>query len=296
DSEARAYYEAHKSDYRIPAAVTLSHIQVKSEAEAKRILQWARNGQDWKKLAARYSTDSLTRESGGALGSVTRDGQFGSLGRQPALAESAFGIGEGKVGGPFHTDRGWHVLRVESVRAESTRPFEQMMGGIVRQLSAKGSQDYYQSKLAQTKAALGVKPDSNAIKNFVSQKKSAREMFNEAQSAGPPTARIDAYQRLLDNYPSSDVSPQAQFMIGFIHSEELKDYDQAEKAFRAMIDKYPKSELVRSAKWMLEHMRSEGAPGFMNLAGDSIHDGVAGSPSKPAPGRPPSSKPTSGKP
>ena len=35
DSEAMAYYDAHLSDYRSPATVTLRHIQIKTEAEAQ---------------------------------------------------------------------------------------------------------------------------------------------------------------------------------------------------------------------------------------------------------------------
>ncbi|HEY3217171.1 MAG TPA: peptidyl-prolyl cis-trans isomerase [Candidatus Eisenbacteria bacterium] len=271
DSDARSYYEAHRADYRVPAAVTLAHVQLKSEAEARRIKQWAKAGQDWRKLVAKYSTDTLTRENGGALGTVTREGAFGSLGSQPALAESAFAVGEGKIGGPFKTDRGWHVIKVESVRTESTRPFEQLAGTIMRQLGSKRSQEFYEKRLAETKASLGVRADSNAIHKFLAQKRSARDLFNEAQSAGPAAARIEAYRRLLEAYPSSEVSPQAQFMVGFIYSEELKDYDAAEKAFHELVDKYPKSELITSARWMLEHMRSEGAPDFMNLESDSSH-------------------------
>jgi len=30
-------------------------------------------------------------------------------------------------------------------------------------------------------------------------------------------------------------------MIGFIYSEELKSYDDAEKSFRALLAKYPKA-------------------------------------------------------
>jgi outer membrane protein assembly factor BamD (BamD/ComL family) len=94
-------------------------------------------------------------------------------------------------------------------------------------------------------------------------------MFNDAQALSAPQARIDAYEKLLQEYPDSEVSPQAQFMIGFIYSEELKDFDQAEIAFRELIKRYPNAELVDSAKWMLEHMRTEDAPAFMNLDADS---------------------------
>jgi hypothetical protein len=269
DSAAQAYYDAHQSEYRTPATVTLSHIQARTEAEARRVRQAARN-QDWARLVARHSTDTLTKARGGSLGTVTLEGVFGHLGKQPALAESAYALGAGRVGGPYRTDRGWHVVQVESVKPEGVRPFDQVRGSIIRQISSRQSQEYYQQELARAKAALQVRADSAAIRKFVSQRKSPRDMFNEAQQAGGPAERIEAYRRVLAEHPDSDVSPQAQFMIGFIQSEELKDHAAAEGSFRELLQRYPRSELAASARWMLEHMRTEDAPGFMNLEADSV--------------------------
>jgi peptidyl-prolyl cis-trans isomerase C len=270
DAEAQAYYDAHQSEFRQPATVTLSHIQLKDEKTAQKVLKQAKAGKpDWKTLVEKSSTDSLTRKTGGALGTVTREGIFAAIGSQPALAESAFKAGTGAIGGPWRTERGWHIVKVDNVKPESVRPLEAVRGQILRTLGSKKSQDYYQSQLDAAKKSLNVKPDSAAIKNFVSQRKTAREMFNEAQSAGAPGERISGYRKVLADYPDSDVSPQAQFMIGFIQSEELKDYDAADASFKELIRRYPKSELVPSAKWMVDHMRKEDAPSFMNLAGDS---------------------------
>jgi peptidyl-prolyl cis-trans isomerase C len=269
DSESRAFYDAHSADFTVPATVTVRHIQSRTESDARRVLAWARGKQDWNKLAQRYSTDTLTRAAGGALGSVTREGVFASIGTQRALADSAFALGEGKIGGPYKTDRGWHVLKVESVKPESLRPFEQVRGMIQRQLASQRSQEFYRSRLDAERRRLGVQPDSAAIKGFLSMKKTAREMFKEAQEAGPAARRIELYQRLLQEYPESEVSAQAQFMIGFINSEEVKDYAAAEKAFRELLRRYPKAELAPSAQWMVDHMRNEEAPSFMNLEADS---------------------------
>jgi len=269
DSEAKAHYEAHLSEYKIPASVTVSHIQVKKEADAKRIKLLAQGKQSWESLAKKYSADSLTRLSGGSLGTVTRDGVFPGIGPQPALAESAFALGVGRIGGPYKTEKGWHIIKIDGVKAESVRPFDQVRQILIRQMSSQRSQDYYRSRLDQARKSVGVRPDSTAIKGFVSQKKSSRDMFNEAQTAGTPEARIGAYSRLLEQYPDADVSPQAQFMIGFIYSEELKNYDEAEKAFRELLIRYPKAELTASARWMLEHMRSEEAPPFINTDAES---------------------------
>jgi peptidyl-prolyl cis-trans isomerase C len=297
DSDAHLFYEANIADYRVPATVTLRHIQFKKESDAKRVLPSAKQANaKWDDLVKRWSTDSLTRASGGSLGTVTREGQFASIGPQPALAEEAMKLEAGQVAGPFKTDRGWHILKVESVKTESTRPFEQVKQVIERQLNSQRTQDYYKSQLEGARRSLGVKPDSAAIRGFVSQKKTAREQFNEAQALSSPQARIEAYAQLLRDYPISEVSPQAQFMIGFINSEELKDHDAAEKAFRELLQRWPKAELAASAQWMIEHMRSEEAPAFINLDSDSaVAVPKAGNAARPVRGGASKSKGSAGK-
>ena len=280
DSEAKVWYDTHQEEYKTPATVTVSHIQTASEAEAKRVRQWARSGQDWTKLVTKYSADTLTRNRGGVLGPTTREGVFGHLGRQTAFADTAFAVGVGKIGGPIKTDRGWHVIRVDDAKPEGVRSFDQVRGAIIRQLGSRRSQDFYTARLTEAKSDAGVRADSAAIKRFLSKKKTARELFTEAQLAGPAAERIEGYRKLIQEYPDSDVSPQAAFMVGFIQSEELKDYEAAEKSFRDLLARYPKSELAASARWMLEHMRSETAPEFMNLEADS-----AAATAKPGPGK-----------
>jgi len=269
DSEVRAYYDSHLSDYRTPASVTLRHIQTKTQVQARQVLKLAQSGQDWAKLVQKYSVDTLTRVQGGSLGTVTREGHFPALGGQPALAESAFALSAGRIGGPFQSDRGWHVLKVEELRPEGERPFETVKPMILRRLSNERGQEFYRKLLEQARRKLGVTEDSTAIREAVSQKQDARTMFKTAQELGPPAERIFAYRTLLDQHPDSDVSPQAQFMIGFIYSEELKDFDEAEKAFRELLKRYPGSELAGSAQWMIDHMRSEEAPPFDLSEADS---------------------------
>jgi len=269
DSEVRVFYEAHAAEFRTPATVTARHIQTRTEARARQALKLARSGQDWAKLVTRFSTDSLTRASAGLLGTVTREGSFAALGRQPALAESVFALGVGAFGGPYRTEHGWHVVRVDESRPEGMRPLESVRPAIMRQLGNQRGQEFYRRLLDEARHGLGVAADSAAIKGFVTQKRAPREMFKAAQEIGAPRQRIAAYQRLLDEHPDSDVSAQAQFMIGFVYSEELKDYEEAERAFRGLLERYPRSELAESARWMVEHMRSEEAPPFDLFEADS---------------------------
>jgi peptidyl-prolyl cis-trans isomerase C len=265
DSEAKIYYEAHKEEWKTPANVTLKHIQLKTQTEAKRVLGLAKaKGADWDKLAKTWSADTLTKKNGGSLGTATHDGGFIGLGIQPALVDSAIAVGAGNIGGPFKTDHGWHVVKVESVRGESVRDFDQVRSFIVRQMGQERTQTYYQDQVTKLKTKFKVSPDSAAIKNWMSAKKSARDMFQEAQAGGDADTRIVAYRKVVDEYPDADVTPQALFMVGFINSEEKKDYDAAEKVFRELLQKYPKSELAASAQWMVDHMRTDEVPAFLN--------------------------------
>ena len=141
-------------------------------------------------------------------------------------------------------------------------------------LDAKGRAGYFKvfimrRLLDEASRDLGVSADSAAIKRFVAQKRDPREMFKTAQGISSPRQRIAAYQQLLAEYPDSDVSAQAQFMIGFVYSEEMKEYEEAERAFRVLLERYPRSELAESARWMVEHMRSDEAPPFDPLEADS---------------------------
>jgi peptidyl-prolyl cis-trans isomerase C len=265
DSEAKIYYDSHKDDWKTPANATLRHIRLRTEADARRVLALARvKGADWDKLAKANSTDTLTRGNGGMLGTATREGGFTSVGTQAAWVDSALALGAGKIAGPWKTDKGWHVVKVEAVHAESWRDFDQVRTFIVRQIGQDRTQKYYQEQLARIKAQFHVAPDSDAIHHWISARKSARDLFQEAQAAGDAPARIQAYRKVVDEYPEADVTPQALFMVGFINSEELKNYDEAEKVFKELLQKYPKSELTTSAQWMVEHMRTDAVPEFMN--------------------------------
>lgn len=87
--------------------------------------------------------------------------------------------------------------------------------------------------------------------------KSPEEMFSLAQQAeneGNFEKAVDFYSMLLKKYPHNEHNYKAQFMIGFIYSEELKDYNKANAAMQSVVDNYPDCDLADDARWMLEHM------------------------------------------
>ena len=82
--------------------------------------------------------------------------------------------------------------------------------------------------------------------------------FNEAQQLqidGKFDEAVTYYQKFLEEYPNNDkYAYKAQFMIGFIYNESLKDTAMARQAFQKVLTDYPENDLSDDAKWMLENL------------------------------------------
>lgn len=79
----------------------------------------------------------------------------------------------------------------------------------------------------------------------------------ELQNHGQPELAVKIYQKILQFFPDSNIKYQAQFLIGFVSSEQLKEYDQARDAFQKVIDQYQDCDLVDDAQFMLKTMGSD---------------------------------------
>jgi TolA-binding protein len=66
------------------------------------------------------------------------------------------------------------------------------------------------------------------------------------------------YRRLSYLYPKSSNNYKAMFMVGFIYAEHLKNDSSAVKSFEKMLVQYPKSDLSDDADWMIRNIRSGG--------------------------------------
>jgi tetratricopeptide (TPR) repeat protein len=70
---------------------------------------------------------------------------------------------------------------------------------------------------------------------------------------------LSEYRRLLYYYPESPNNYKAQFMIGFIYSENMKKENLAIRAFKKLLEKYPDCDLADDADWMIRNIESGGA-------------------------------------
>jgi peptidyl-prolyl cis-trans isomerase C len=129
--EVRMGYESLRAQLTQPAEVCARHILVAERAQAEELSAAAREGADFAALAAEFSTDRGSAESGGVLGCFPR-------GVMVAEFEAAvFGAEVGVVTEPVQSAFGYHVILVDERLPERVRPLEDVRAPLEQQLHSQ---------------------------------------------------------------------------------------------------------------------------------------------------------------
>ncbi len=257
DENVEAYYEEHGEQFQRRGRVKFRHILVPTRAAADAARSRVLGGEDFASVAREVSTDSATKSAGGLMASVTQGDGAPGAGMDVAFIERIREWKAGEVTDPLRSERGWHVVRIEEKVDDGLKPLEEVREQIVKSLLPEKTREHYEEILADLKESYGVRVNEDV---FRAKPRSEEELFTLAQETEDPLTRLNYYSELVFNYPDGEHAAEAQFMIGFIHAEELSNYEAARNAFTRMKTLYPDSALVPSADWMLEHMGDENPP------------------------------------
>jgi parvulin-like peptidyl-prolyl isomerase len=128
DSDAKAYYDSHKSQYSQPESRDVRHILVNSKSLADRLYAQLKAGADFATLAKKYSKDPGSAPQGGKL--TISKGQT-----VPEFDKTAFSLKTNELSQPVHTQYGWHIIQaLSAVRPAKQTPFAQVKATIEQQL------------------------------------------------------------------------------------------------------------------------------------------------------------------
>ena len=121
--------------------VKARHILVKTEEEAKKIVEQLKKGGDFEKLAKEQSTDKGSGAQGGDLGWFTRDKMV------KEFADAAFALKKDEVSPPVKSGFGWHVIKLEDRRKAEPASFEESKEELRATLSEAAIENYVTSVL-----------------------------------------------------------------------------------------------------------------------------------------------------
>ncbi len=141
EAEIRAYYEAHRDEFRHPELRRASHILLASREEAEKLLAELRKKDlaAFRKAAREKSLDEETRLRGGDLRFFTRQGKRPRSPEapvHPALVQAAFAQAErGQfVDAPIAVDDKWSILVLTAIRPAIEQPYPEAAEIIRRNL------------------------------------------------------------------------------------------------------------------------------------------------------------------
>lgn len=133
DAELKMYYDANKSSFTTPTELTLREILVavpaterginvsqddQARMKAEGIRERLVAGEPFPRLAADLS-DSPSKANGGLVGPVPHDVLA------PDLQTAIDGLGPGDLTGVIRTGRGYQVVKIESIKEATIKPFEE---------------------------------------------------------------------------------------------------------------------------------------------------------------------------
>ena len=166
DSEAKAYYDKHPDEFKIPAQVHARHILLKDEKGAQSVLAQLKGlkGDALKKRFIALAKEKSTGPTGPKGGDL---GFFGPGQMVKPFNDAVFAMKKGEVSSkPVKTQFGYHVIYVEDLKPAKAIAYDEAKERIIGMLKQKT----FSAKMAKTAAALKSKAkvtksdDKNATK------------------------------------------------------------------------------------------------------------------------------------
>jgi len=129
DSAVKDFYSAHPEDFEVPEMAHVRHILLMTmdpatqaplpddQVKAKRkqiddILQRARNGEDFAKLATQFSEDPGSKANGGELPPFAHASVDPSHAMVPEFEASAFALATNQISDAITTSYGFHIIKL----------------------------------------------------------------------------------------------------------------------------------------------------------------------------------------
>ena len=154
EEDIKDYYDSNEAKYFIKKQYKASHILVKSDTalpfgeelseeekkklldeadektkiKANEILKQIKEGADFGEMAKKHSADTASGNNGGSLG------QFSQGMMIPEFEEALDKLNPGELGGPVKTQFGFHLILLEEVKKEHSKPLAEVQEEIKKTL------------------------------------------------------------------------------------------------------------------------------------------------------------------
>lgn len=157
DKEVQDYYDSHKDEFSIPERWRASHILVKTEDEAKAVLDELSKGKSFEELAQEKSQDASAKK-GGDLGYFAK-GQM-----VPEFEDAALKLEPGQTSGIVKTQFGYHIIKLTDKKAPEAQQFKDVEAKIKNDLTMKKRREVFDKLVESLKSATKTSINESLLK------------------------------------------------------------------------------------------------------------------------------------
>lgn len=137
EEELQQFYEQSVSQFQVPEERRTRHILIavkegadendinKAREKANEIRQKLVDGGDFAKLAEEFSDDPGSSKLGGDIGF------FGRGNLDPEYEKAMFALKEGEISEPILSSFGFHIIKLEEIRAEKSKSFDEVKDELI---------------------------------------------------------------------------------------------------------------------------------------------------------------------
>lgn len=183
DQDVKDYYEKHKDELSAISQIRASHILLKTEEEAKKIIARVKKGEDFAAIAKKSSIDPGSAQNGGDIG------YFSSGQMVPEFESAAAKLKVGEVSSdPVKTKFGYHVIKVTDKKQGKPVEFEKIKNVLFQRISAERQKEFFDSYIENLKKTFKVEINKEAVSKLASTEEKKEEMPAAPKKGGEQEA------------------------------------------------------------------------------------------------------------
>ena len=184
EQDVKDYYEKHKEELAAVSQIKASHILVKTEADANKILGRLKKGEDFAALAKKNSIDPGSAQNGGDLG------YFSSGQMVPEFEAAAAKLKQGEVSSePVKTKFGYHIIKVTDRKKGKPIEFEKIKNVLFQRISAEKQKEFFDSYIENLRKTYKVEINKEAVSKLSATEEKKEETPGETgQAVSPKTS------------------------------------------------------------------------------------------------------------
>ena len=144
DTEAKSYYDKNLYSYtEKPNVINVSHILLKTSAEAEKVRNEILKGAKFEDEAKKYSTDPGSKDKGGLLGDIN----YNDTSYDQTFLITAISLPVGTISPVTKTQYGYHIIRVNSRKEYKEKPFDTVKAEIKSTLLEQDQSTKFQNTI-----------------------------------------------------------------------------------------------------------------------------------------------------